>query len=364
MSPFFAAIFLLGLCVANAVNFTTVYEWDKFDFVWPSGPESSIGQMKQNFNPLEVEIRFLAAYEGRLFLSLDDTSPGIPATLVWLPTSGSATASPKLAPFPTWEFHKKDNCNSIQVANGMETDPDGRLWVVDQGNSKCPSKIWIFDLVNNDTTERVHQFPDKVFSHSYSKGWLHDIVLDKTPDDYLAYITDAMSENIVVYSRKTDKSWTVKTPGRKWYSLALSANREARQLYLGRFKSKEMYSVSVSELKKEDGSAAVKLIGEWTGNPYRMLFDSANVLYAASSYKDYLSKSNISEPFREQRLHEVGDLESGRPFTFALDTNGTLWMTERNETEDWSKARHKLLKAAVGAGSYLFGTPTDLPLRG
>ncbi|CAB3366838.1 Hypothetical predicted protein [Cloeon dipterum] len=335
MSPFFAATFLLCLSLANAVNFTTVYQWDKFDFVWPSGADTSINR---NFDPKNVEFRYMAVFGERLFLSLENTNPGIPATLVWLPTSGSSAAPPKLAPFPTWELHKKDKCDTIQRAYGIDTDSDGRLWVLDDGSSECPGKLWIFNLLNNDTVEREHQFPEKVVSHSFSKRYLRDIVLDKTPDDSLAYITDLSFEHIVVYSRKTDKSW------------------EARQLYLRGFESKELYSLSVSELKNEDGSAAVKLIGEWTGSPYRMVIDSRNVLYAAFIEKSYASKWNISEPFREQRLREVGELDAYWPFTFALDTNGTLWVTQRIEIEAGNKTRHILLKAAVGARSNLFST--------
>ncbi|XP_065335719.1 protein yellow-like [Cloeon dipterum] len=363
MSPFYAAIFLLGLClVANAFDFTTVYEWEKFDFVWPSGADSSNGQIKDKYRPKNVSPAFMAVFGERLFLSLE-AYRGIPATLVWLPTSDTSTAPPKFAPFPSWELHKKDNCETIQKAKGLETDPDGRLWVVDNGSKNCSSKIWIFDLLNNDTTELVHHFPDKVVSHSYSKRALRDIVLDKTSDDYLAYITDSYSEHIVVYSQKMDKSWSVKTPWREWVSLALSPDKEARQLYLRRADSKELYSVSVSELKSEGGSAAVKLIGEWTGKSSRMLIDSFNVLYAAFTEKSYLSKWNISEPFLEQRTHEVGTLDAiVVPFTFALDTNGTFWMTETNETG--GGIRHKLLKAALGAKSSLYSTSTDLSLRG
>ncbi|XP_065335606.1 protein yellow-like [Cloeon dipterum] len=357
MSPFFAAIFLLGLCLANAINFTTVYEWDKFDFIWPTNANRSNNeQIKDKYSPEKVYPIYMAVFGERLFLSLD-TLPGIPATLVWLPTSGSSTAPPKLAPFPSWDSHKEDNCDTIQRAYSMETDTDGRLWVLDQGSSNCPSKIWIFNLLNNDTTERIHQFPDAVVSHSFYKRDLRDIVLDKTTDDNLAYITESESEHIVVYSNKNDKSWSVKTPGIKWDSLAISPIREARQVYLGRRGSTELYSVSVSELKNEGGSAAaVKLIGSWTGKPYRMLIDSANVLYAAFNYQNYTSIWNISEPFREQRFHEVRRLGAYWPFTFALDTKETLWMTERNETG--SGNRYKLLKADVAARSYLSSTST------
>ncbi|CAB3383827.1 Hypothetical predicted protein [Cloeon dipterum] len=276
----------------------------------------------------------MAVFGERLFLSFYYS--GNPASLVWLPTSGTSTAPPKLAPFPSWDFHKKvNNCDTIEWARGLEADTEGRLWVLDQGSKFCPSKLWIFNLLNNDTTERVHQFPDNVVSHSFHDRWLLDIVLDKTPDDYLAYIIDSESKhNIGVYSRKLDKSW------------------EPRQLYLRRYSSTELFSVSVSELKNEGGSAAVKLIGEFTRQPYRMLIDSANVLYAAFFYQNYVSKWNISEPFREQRFYEVGELGAFHPFTFALDTTNTLWMTERNQSGDQTKPRHKLLKAAVGAGSH------------
>ncbi|XP_065334805.1 protein yellow-like [Cloeon dipterum] len=353
MSPLFSAIFLLGLCLANAFNFTTVYEWAQFDFIWPSGADSSNGQNKQNFKSSKVYLDYMAVFGERLFLSLE-TQPGIDATLVWLPTSGTSAVPAKLAPFPSWHLHKKNNCDSIQWAKGMETDTDGRLWVLDDGSKKCQGKIWIFDLLNNDKTEHVHQFPDSVVSHISYKRDLRDIVIDQTPDDSLAYILDLSfeHEHIVVYSRKLDKSWLVKTTGRKWYCLALSANREARQLYLARYGSNELYSVSVSELKNEGGSAAVKFIGEWNGKPYRMLIDSANVMYAVFTEQSYVSKWNISEPFLEQRFYEVGELGVEYPFTFSLDTNGNLWMTERNETIINVK-RHKLLEAAVSASTAL-----------
>ncbi|XP_065336592.1 uncharacterized protein LOC135937369 [Cloeon dipterum] len=256
---------------------------------------------------------------------------------------------------------KTDNCETIQEAKGMETDPGGRLWVVDQGSSKCPSKIWIFNLLNNDNTEHVHQFPDTVVSHSYEKRALRDIVLDKTPDDYFAYITDLRSDHIIVYTRKLDKSWSVKTPGSKWISLALSPNKEARQMYLGRTDSNELYSVSISELKTEGvGSVAVKFISKWKEELYRMVIDNANVVYAAMLKQNCLSKWNISEPFREHRFYdEIGSLGAFWPFTFALDTNGNLWMTQRSETQGWGERRYyKLLKAAVGARSYLHSTST------
>ncbi|XP_065335041.1 protein yellow-like [Cloeon dipterum] len=347
MSPFLAAILLHGLCVASAIDdFTTVYEWEKFDYLWPSGADSSIAEIKQNFNPLEADLRYMAVFGERLFLSIIVHS-GTPASLVWLPKSGTstATAPPKLAPFPSWDLHKKDNCNTIQNARGLEPDTEGRLWVVDDGNSNCQAKLWIFDLLNNDATDRIHQFPNTFVHHEYGLRKLVDIAVDKTPDDSLAYITDSYCEHIIVYSRKMDKSWTVNTPGTRWYSLALSPIREARQLYLGSASANELYSISVSELKNEGGNATVKLIGKWREELYRMVIDTSNVLYAAMLKQNYLSKWNISEPFRKRRFHEVEGLNKYLPFTLALDTTNTLWVTERNQSGGGN--RYKLLKASV-----------------
>ncbi|XP_065335037.1 protein yellow-like [Cloeon dipterum] len=363
MSSFFAAIFLLGLCLANAINFTTVYEWDKLDFVWPSGADPSIGQMKRNFNPKGVEFRYMAVFGERLFLSLDNTILTIPATLVWLPTSGTSTSPPKLAPFPSWNLHKRDNCDSIQQAKGLETDHDGRLWVLDQGSKKCPSKIWIFNLLRNDKVEHVYQFLDAVVTDSYIGRELREIAVEKTPDDYFAYITAYYSDQIMVYSRKTDKSWSVKTTDVWWEALALSPNREGRRLYLGTFVYNQLFSVSVSELRNGGaGSAAVESIGVTQGAAYRMLIDSANVLYAGLRSRNDLFIWNTSEPYPNEIFHEHGMQGAFWPLTFALDANGILWMTQRNETSGGN--RHKLLKAAVGARKYLLGTPTDLPSRG
>ncbi|XP_065336600.1 protein yellow-like [Cloeon dipterum] len=226
----------------------------------------------------------MAIFGERLFLSFTiDSVFEFPVSLVWLPTSGTSTGSPTLAPFPSWDLHKEDNCDTIQMARGLQTDTDGRLWVIDNGNVFCPSKIWIFNLLNNDTIEHVHQFPDTVISGSRLLG---EVVLEKTPDDYRAYITDSRSMNIVVYSRKSDKSWGT------------------RQLYLGRSGFEGLHSVSLSELQNEGGTATLTTIGKWSGRPHRIIIDTANILYAAFYDKNFLSTWNILEPFSKKQFHQ------------------------------------------------------------
>ncbi|XP_065335406.1 uncharacterized protein LOC135936504 [Cloeon dipterum] len=237
----------------------------------------------------------------------------------------------------------------------METDTEGRLWVLDNGSGHCPSKIWIFNLLKNDNTELVHQFPDAVVSHSFSNRYLRDIVIDKTPDDYLAYITDSLSEHIIVYSQKNNLSWPVKTPGYKFSSISLSPE-EPKQLYLRISLSKVLCSIPVVAFA-QNGNAPAKtlnLIVTWKESAYRMLIDTNRTMYVAFYNKDYIVAREINKPFNERRIYEIADLSNTWPFTFALDSSGNLWITQLKI--NWWSRRYSLLKIAVGSKPYIFGS--------
>ncbi|CAB3379998.1 Hypothetical predicted protein [Cloeon dipterum] len=166
----------------------------------------------------------MAVFGTRIFLSLHKDE-SIPATLVSLPTSSASSSSPKLTPFPSWGMQEYGNCDKIEQAAGLEVDAVGRLWVLDDGSCYCNnSKLWIFDLSNNDKIQLIHYFP---FRYN-----LHDLVLDETPNGYFAYITRWGDQDIVVFSLERNESWIVKTPGMKIFSIALSPKEEPRQLYL------------------------------------------------------------------------------------------------------------------------------------
>ncbi|XP_065334520.1 uncharacterized protein LOC135935872 [Cloeon dipterum] len=80
-------------------------------------------------------------------------------------------------------------------------------------------------------------------------------------------------------------------------------------------------------------------------------------VYAAFLWKNYASSWNSSQPLQEQRFREVAGKDSYWPFTIALDQNGTLWMTVFDTNRE--KPSQKLLKAAVGAKSYMFEAPPE-----
>ncbi|XP_065336297.1 protein yellow-like isoform X2 [Cloeon dipterum] len=350
MTPFFATFFLLGLSsVAATTNFNQVYEWKELDYEWPSEASRSKALKDKTFEPDNISPHFIAVYGSRLFLSLESYG-GIPVTLVSLPTSSASSAPPKLTPFPSWDMHGKiGDCDKIEEARGLEVDSVGRLWVLDSGSNTCKAKLWTIDLANNDQTKLIHEID---INHS-----MHDLVLDETPNGTFAYITRWREEHIVVFSLERNQSWFVHcTPGLRLISIALSPkDQEPRQLYLA--KSKELYSFSVAALHNGTRRVNPKLIGNWTGPPYRMLMDNQGTVYAAFLWKNYASSWNSSQPLQEQRFREAAGKDSYWPFTIALDQNGTLWMTVFDTNRE--KPSQRLLKAAVGAKSYMFEAPPE-----
>ncbi|XP_065334934.1 protein yellow-like [Cloeon dipterum] len=350
MTPFFVAIFLLGLSsLASAVNFTQVFEWpDGFDYEWPSEERKAQALENVTFNPRHISPSYLAVYGERIFLSLYKNDDGIPATLVTLPKSGASSASPKLNPFPSWDMYLNEsaaNCSIIDWAQGLQVDSVGRLWVLNIGSENCDGKLWIFDLNNNNEIVLIHSF-------SFD-GWMHDLVLDETPNGTFAYISQSGERRIAVFSLERNESWLVDTEI-KVFSITLSPKQqEPRQLYLGKYDSTELYSLSVTPLRNGTDYVDPELFGTWSASPYRMQVDNQGTLYAGLTWQHYISSLNSTQPSEEQRIYEVEKSGLLRSFTFSLDQNGTFWMFVFDHL---GRPRYRLLNAAVGARSF-GGTP-------
>ncbi|CAB3379964.1 Hypothetical predicted protein [Cloeon dipterum] len=96
------------------------------DYEWPSKEIRKKAVRDGTFKPENIKPEYMAVHGTKIFLSLSETGGGIPVSLVSLSTfSNPSSPPPKLAPFPSWNMHKKDNCNSIQAARGIETDTEG-----------------------------------------------------------------------------------------------------------------------------------------------------------------------------------------------------------------------------------------------
>ncbi|XP_065335857.1 uncharacterized protein LOC135936817 [Cloeon dipterum] len=347
MNSFLCTFSLLWLSsLATAANFISVFEWpNQWDYEWPSEESRNRFLLTGAYKPEHFQARYMAVYGTRIFISLDQFYAGIPISLVALPTYSASIAPPKLTPFPSRNMHGKGDCDKIEEATGLEVDSADRLWVLDNGSEDCYAKLWIIHLSKNDQTEIIHVFPFKKSTH--------DLVLDETPNDTLAYIAWWGGKNIVVFSLKRKKSWIMDIKEIDVISIALSPKEEPRQLYLGKWKSTELYSISVAALRNNQTRAAnPTLIGNWTAiNPYRMLMDNHGTIYAAFFETNYTSFFHTSRPFKEQRLYQANIRYTGLPFTLALDPSGILWMVVY---DDKGEPKYRILKAAVGAESYIF----------
>ncbi|XP_065336553.1 uncharacterized protein LOC135937331 [Cloeon dipterum] len=222
--------------------------------------------------------QYLAIYGQRLFISLELRTGA--STLVWLPISTEHKSSPppKLVPFQPKNSIDMGECNTISSPRGLEVDPLGRIWVLDNGNKDCPAKLWICNLANSDETIKVHQFPDTVFSSN--KKELGEVVLDKTQDNWFAYITNKDSKHLILFDLNMNNFWTVQFPWKKVGVLAINPKNE--QLYLSQHDSQELYAIPVVDLRDGSQNKNWKRIGSWPDNSCtKMQFDSAGVLYAA-----------------------------------------------------------------------------------
>lgn len=84
--------------------FKTVYSWKQLDYAFPSEYDrrraiESKEFIQENNLPLGLEI-----YKNKLFITMPKWKEGIPVTLAVLPKVPKEK-SPKLVPYPNWEYH-------------------------------------------------------------------------------------------------------------------------------------------------------------------------------------------------------------------------------------------------------------------
>lgn len=219
----------------------------------------------------------------------------------------------------------------MQNVLGLEVDSKARLWVVDAGRlftraalrrkemDKCPPKLLIFDLNNNNTLLESYSFPENVVSRDTSL--LSDVVLDKTSDDWLAYISDAGDGGIVVFSMGKKKSWRVEHPTMKAArpeheplplgrdlgvsGLALSPIRDRTFLYFSTLSSNELFSVPVSELRAGSDELTVKPVGTRSAPSRGLSMDNKGTMYFGLLGKQSIARWDTTNSFNEEVVYQV-----------------------------------------------------------
>lgn len=130
----------------------------------------------------------------------------------------SATGSPALKPYPSWQSHQTVNPTDVPdivSAFHIKVDRCNRLWVVDTGidgllngnESKrlAPARILIFDL-RTDNKIGEYKLPVNLDRSIFS----NIAVDDNDCDDTFAYVADAGTPaSLTVYSHKLQDAWKV-----------------------------------------------------------------------------------------------------------------------------------------------------------
>ncbi|KAF5288322.1 hypothetical protein FQR65_LT12056 [Abscondita terminalis] len=204
-----------------AENLETIAQWNLVDFNFPHADYGFV----ENFKPERTVVTGLEISHDRIFLSMPRIFAGVPATVGFIPKNISPGSSPKIQPFPSWNFHDigrgvNDSCDGLTSVYRLKLDSCGRLWVLDSGITTsledfrriCPPKIVIFDL-NTDRVARTIIFPREVLRPS---TLLTNLVIDEsvqgTCDSAFVYITDTVAPGIIVYDSLSERAWRAMHP--------------------------------------------------------------------------------------------------------------------------------------------------------
>ncbi|XP_035733690.1 uncharacterized protein LOC118446767 [Vespa mandarinia] len=200
----------------NAEYLETLMQWPFIDYVLPYDNNFRGRYRPENVVPTGIEVSWR-----RIFISLPRLRQGVPATLAYIPRNVPLGSSPKLQPYPSWEWHSAGkgefNCSQLISVYRTRLDRCNRLWVVDSGvmmsldnfTPICPPKLLVFDL-HTDTVVRQYTFPREVLRLN---TLLTNLVIDDTKstscDDVFVYMSDTTGPGIQIFDGANNTSWRV-----------------------------------------------------------------------------------------------------------------------------------------------------------
>ena len=145
-------LFPLTLC--STLTPQLRYEWTYINFTWPTVTSYESAVRSGSYIKEHNVVSGIKHWRGRLYLAAPRFKNGVPVTLTSMPEDGAEL----LEPFPSWEMQTLGDCRALQFVQSFEIDPQGRMWVIDNGRveirtnksrSLCPPRLIIFDLENN-----------------------------------------------------------------------------------------------------------------------------------------------------------------------------------------------------------------------
>ncbi|XP_015591154.1 uncharacterized protein LOC107265820 [Cephus cinctus] len=207
-----------------------------------------------------------ALWRNRAFLAIPRWQQNLNAELTLIeapwPEVGNyqiGLSSTVLSSFPNLDSQNaRKTCANLQSVVAVDTDPRGRLWVLDAPqDNDCPAKIILYDLRRNDQEITRCEFT------GVSTKYLRSLVVDPVVSTWgsRAYIGDPDDESIIVYSLGQRRWWRLRlvrgSNVPKIYSTDLAISRKSSLLYLTGYPSQDLFSVNLDESREDEGPPAV-----------------------------------------------------------------------------------------------------------
>lgn len=160
-----------------------VYQWVAVEFKWPN---DTMKQEYINSSKYILEnnaINGIKLYKDDVYLTIPRLKDGVAASLVIIDKNDNSE-SPMVDAYPSWEMHILGDCNTLQLVQSMEIDPEsGLMWILDTAYvpsssievaKRCLPKIVVWDINQNKEVYR-YVFSKEVIEDPF---YLNDLVLD------------------------------------------------------------------------------------------------------------------------------------------------------------------------------------------
>ncbi|XP_037033386.1 L-dopachrome tautomerase yellow-f-like [Bradysia coprophila] len=211
--------------VCSECNLVEFYRWKQVTYEGLPSDKVDGNSSNSFLNVYNIVPRGVTHYNGRLFITVPRTAPGIPSTLNYVPDDLPIGSSPALRPYPdlkTNELHLEHRADENRIVSVFRTRVDdcGRLWFVDTGHIQetgQPMKqiqqpsVWVIDL-NTDKVVRRFEIPTSVSEIGRGKISLKVDVDKSNCDRAFAYIPDLFQQRLYVYSLESNRMWTFTHP--------------------------------------------------------------------------------------------------------------------------------------------------------
>ncbi|XP_049948363.1 protein yellow-like [Schistocerca serialis cubense] len=313
----------------------TLYQWRQIDFEFPS--ELARQQMaasgryvRRNALPLGLDV-----YGDRIFVSVPRWKDGIPATLATIPRdpAKAGSQSPALRPYPSWDWHGREDCVGLTSVYRMHVDPCGRLWVLDSGvtnaidkiRQQCAAQIFLFDLRTDQLIMR-HVIPSDQYKEGSLLSNIVSDVRDGQCEDAFAYATDVWGFSVIVFSLRERRSWSVSHPF--FYPDPLAAR----------------YQLHGVSFRWTDGVFGLSLSPAHSGTGDRTLF-----FHPMSSFREFAVLSSILRNETAAKtsddefhlLEEPRGLRDAHASASAMDRRGVMFynLVTRDAVGCWNSAQ-------------------------